>query len=76
MARSLGAYRDLLKGDVNSKNPDEQKKYLDFMISSVENLFTPPREIISKHPVKDEEGVKVGVVEKLGDVFKKFVPKL
>lgn len=76
VARSLGAYRDLLKGDINSKNPDEQKKYLDFMIGSVKDLFTPPREIISKHPIKDEEDVKVGVVEKLGDVFKKFVPKL
>jgi len=76
VARSLGAYRDLLKEDINSKNPEEQKKYLDFMISSVEDLFTPPREIISKHPVKEEEDVKVGVVEKLGDVFKKFVPKL
>lgn len=46
----------------------------DFVIGSLKALYVPPREIISKHPVKDEEGVKVGVVEKLGDIFKKFIP--
>jgi len=76
IARSLDDCRRLLKEDLNSKNPDEQRRYLDFLIGSMNGLFTPPREIISKHPVKDEEDVKVGVVEKLGDVFKKFVPKL
>lgn len=74
MARSFDAYRTLLKEDVDHGNPDEQKKYLDFIIKFVNDLYVPPREIISEHPVKDEEDVKVGVVEKLGDVFKKFIP--
>ncbi len=74
LARSLGACRKILKEDVNPKNPDEQKKYLDFVINALNEIYTPPREIISKHPVKNEEDVKVGVVEKLGDIFKKFIP--
>ena len=74
VARSLEAYRILLKEDVDPKHAEEQKKFLDFVINSVKNLHTPPRTIISKNPVKDEEDVKVGIVEKLGDVFKKFIP--
>ncbi|TRZ64298.1 MAG: hypothetical protein D4Q79_01865 [Spirochaetia bacterium] len=74
VARSLESYRILLKEDVNSGHAEEQKKFLDFVIDSVKNLYTPPRTIISKNPVKNEEDVKVGIVEKLGDVFKKFIP--
>lgn len=74
VARSLESYRVLLKEYVNSEHAEEQKKFLDFVIDSVKNLYTPPRTIISKNPVKDEEDVKVGIVEKLGDVFKKFIP--
>ena len=76
VARSLDHCRKMLKEDVDGKNIDQGKKYLDFVIGSIEDLFTPPREIISKHPVRDEEDVKVGVVEKLGDIFKKFIPKI
>ncbi|MFH1162001.1 MAG: hypothetical protein V1696_01865 [Candidatus Jorgensenbacteria bacterium] len=76
VARSLAAARKMLKEDMDSKSAEERKKYLDFVIGSLKDLFTPPREIISKHPVKDEEDVKVGVVEKLGDIFKKFIPKI
>lgn len=75
VARSLEAYRTILKGDVHADQPEEQKKFLDFIVDSVKNLHTPPRAIISKHPVKNEEDIKVGVVEKLADVFKKFIPK-
>ncbi len=74
VARSLESYRILLKEDIDPKRAEEQKKFLDFVIDSVKNLHTPPRTIISKNPVKDEEDVKVGIVEKLGDVFKKFIP--
>ena len=74
MARSLEAYRVLLKENINQDREAEQKKFLDFIIDSVKNLHTPPRAIISKHPVKTEEDIKVGVVEKLADVFKKFIP--
>lgn len=74
LARSLEAYRTILKGDINPERPEEQKKFLDFIIDSVKNLHTPPRAIISKHPVKNEEDIKVGVVEKLADVFKRFIP--
>ncbi|OGG39716.1 hypothetical protein A3A21_00260 [Candidatus Jorgensenbacteria bacterium RIFCSPLOWO2_01_FULL_45_25b] len=74
MARSLEAYRVLLKENINQEREAEQKKFLDFIIDSVKNLHTPPRAIISKHPVKTEEDIKVGVVEKLADVFKKFIP--
>ncbi|MCX6702997.1 MAG: hypothetical protein NTW60_04000 [Candidatus Wolfebacteria bacterium] len=74
VAQSLESYRTLLKRDIDSKHLEEQKKFLDFIIDSIKNLYTPPRTIISKNPLKDEEDVKVGVVEKLGDVFKKFIP--
>lgn len=74
VARSLGASRKMLKEDMDGKSADEAKKYLDFVIGSLKDLYTPPREIISKHPVKEEGDVKVGVVEKLGDIFKKFIP--
>lgn len=74
VARSMGGYLELLKKEVNHAKADEQKKYLDFIIDTVGKLFASPREAISKHPVKDEEDVKVGIVEKLGDVFKKFIP--
>lgn len=74
VARSFESYRTLLKEDINSEHAEEQKKFLDFVIDSVKNLYTPPRTIISKNPTKDEEDIKVGVVEKLGDVFKKFIP--
>ena len=74
VARSLEAYRAILKEDVRADHPEEQKKFLDFIIDSVKGLHTPPRAIISKHPVKNEEDIKVGLVEKLADVFKKFIP--
>ncbi|MFH1192924.1 MAG: hypothetical protein V1656_01240 [Candidatus Jorgensenbacteria bacterium] len=74
VARSLEAYRTLLKEEVGPGRADERKKLLDFLIDAVKNLYTPPRAIISKHPVKSEEDVKVGVIEKLADVFKKFIP--
>lgn len=73
-ARALAAQREILREDTDRKNPDEQKKYLDFVVGILKDLSTPPREIISKHPVKDEGDVKVGIVEKLGDIFKKFIP--
>ena len=76
VARSLDTCRKILKEDMKGKNAEEEKKYLDFVINSMKNLYTPPREIISKHPVKNEDDVKVGVVEKLGDIFKKFIPKI
>lgn len=62
-----------MKKEVNHAKVEEQKKYLDFVIDTIGILFSSPREAISKHPIKDEEDVKVGVVEKLGDVFKKFI---
>lgn len=74
VARSLQAYQTILKEDVHPEHPEEQKKFLDFIIDSVKNLHTPPRAIISKHPLRNEEDIKVGVVEKLADVFKKFIP--
>ncbi len=76
IAHSLSSSRKLLKEDITSKNLDQEKRYLDFVISTMKNLYTPPREIISRHPVKDEDEIKVGVVEKLGDIFKKFIPKI
>jgi hypothetical protein len=76
VARSLDVCRKMIREDMRGKSPEEEKKYMDFVIGSLKDLHTPPREIISKHPVKDEEDVKVGMVEKLGDIFKKFIPKL
>lgn len=73
VARSLSISRQLLKEDVHSNRADEQKKLLDFTINTLQDLYTPPRIIISKHPVREED-VKIGIVEKLGDVFKKFIP--
>ena len=75
VARSLEAYRLLLKEDVDPKREEEQKKFLDFMMDSAKSLHVSPRMIISKNPVKSEEDVKVGIVEKLADVFKKFLVK-
>lgn len=74
VARSLKAYRNFLKGEISRQKPEEQKKYLDFLVAAVKELYTPPRKIISKNAVKDEEDIKVGVVEKLGDIFKRFIP--
>ncbi len=74
VARSMGGYLDLLKKEANHAKAEEQKKYLDFIVDTIGILYASPREAISKHPIKDEEDVKVGVVEKLGDVFKKFIP--
>ena len=74
VARSLTAYRNFLKAEVGRGNPEEQKKYLDFLITSVKDLYTPPRKIISKNIIKEDEDIKVGVVEKLGDIFKRFIP--
>jgi hypothetical protein len=74
VARSLDTYREMLRSEVSAERADEQKKLLDFLFATVRDLYTPPRAIISKHPVKEEGDVKVGVVEKLGDVFKKFIP--
>jgi len=76
VAKSLESYCDFLKKNVDKDKIEEQKKYIDFIIASMKDLFTPPREIISKHPVKEDDDIKVGVVEKLGDVFQKFIPKI
>lgn len=76
VARSLDVCRRMLKEDMSGKSAEEEKKYLDFVIGSLRDLHTPPRETISKHPVRNEDDVKVGVVEKLGDIFKKFIPRL
>jgi hypothetical protein len=74
IARSLSSYRLILKEDVDRMKPEEQKRFLDFVIEAVKELHTPPRAIISKHPIKSEEDVKIGVIEKLADVFKRFIP--
>lgn len=75
VAHSLPEYRDFLKKDIDAGKTEEKKKYLDFAVATIKDIYVPPREIISKHPLKAEEGtVPVGVVEKLGDVFKKFIP--
>lgn len=74
VAHSLPEYRAFLKGDIDAGKAEERKKYLDFAVSTMKDLCVPPREIISKHPLKEEENIPVGVVEKLGDVFKKFIP--
>src|SRR3989344_1054320 len=74
VARSLEGYRALLKQDINPGQAEDQKKFLDFMTDSIRDLHMPPRAIISKHPLKSEEDVKIGVIEKLADVFKKFIP--
>jgi hypothetical protein len=74
VAGSLESSLVMLRKDVNPKHPDEVKKYLEFLVDTMQGLYTPPRTIISKHPVKDEGDVKVGVVEQLGNVFKKFIP--
>lgn len=74
VARSLKVYRNFLKAEVSRQKPEEQKKYLDFLVSTLKDLYTPPRKIISKNAVKNEEDIKVGMVEKLGDIFKKFIP--
>ena len=71
--RALSAFREILGEEVDLKSAEERKKRLSFVIGTLENLSVPPRQIISKHPLKDTEDVKVGVVEKLGDVFKKFI---
>lgn len=74
VAQSIEAFRLLLKEDINREHPEEQKKLLEFIVDSAKALHTSPRAMISKNPVRDEEDVKVGVVEKLADVFKKFIP--
>ncbi len=74
IAHSLPEYRDFIKKDADMGKADERKKYLDFVVATVKELNMPPREIISKHPLKEEGAVPVGVVEKLGDIFKKFIP--
>ena len=76
VARSLDVCRKMIREDMHSTSAEKEKKYLDFVIGSLKDLHTPPREIISKHPVRDEDDVKVGVVEKLGDIFKKFIPRI
>jgi hypothetical protein len=74
IARSLGAYRLILKEDVDRMKPEEQKRFLDLMVEAIRELHTPPRAIISNHPIRSEEDVKIGVIEKLADVFKRFIP--
>lgn len=76
VARALEAERGMLGEGADARTAEERKKALDFVIATMKALAVPPREIISKHPVKDEEDVKIGVVEQLGDVFKKFIPPL
>jgi len=71
--RALSAFREILGEEVDLKSAEERKKRLSFVIGAMEDISVPPRQIISKHPLKDTEDVKVGVVEKLGDVFKKFI---
>jgi hypothetical protein len=75
VARSLEAYREMLKDDVNSRRPEEKKKFLDFIIDSIKDLHMPPRTIISKHPLRSEEDVKIGLIEKIADLLKRFIPK-
>jgi hypothetical protein len=75
VARSLEAYREMLKDDVNSRRPEEKKKFLDFVIDSIKDLHMPPRTIISKHPLRSEEDVKIGLIEKIADLLKRFIPK-
>ncbi len=74
VAHSLPEYRNFIQQDVDMGKAEERKKYLDFAVVAVKAIYVPPREIIAKHPLKEEDTVPVGVVEKLGDVFKKFIP--
>lgn len=72
-ARALDAERAMLMDYADPKSAEERKKLLGFAVEVMKDLGVPPREIISKHPMRDEENIKVGTVEKLGDVFKKFI---
>ena len=74
VAHSLEGCRAFLKEDIDRAKQDEQKKYLEFVTGLLGGLYVSPREALSKLPLKDEEDIKVGVVEKLSDVFKKFIP--
>jgi hypothetical protein len=75
VARSLEGYKAVLKKEVNSRRPDEQKKFLEFLIASAKDLQMPPRAIISKHPIRSEEDVKIGLIENLTELVRKFIPK-
>jgi hypothetical protein len=75
VARSLEGYKAILKKEVNSRRPDEQKKFLEFLIASAKDLQMPPRAIISKHPIRSEEDVKIGLIENLTELVRKFIPK-
>jgi len=81
VARSLEAYRVLLKEDINPERAEERKKLLDFITDSVKNLHTPPRSIISKKHEKIDliqnttwiEKSKAAVTAFITTVFASFI---
>lgn len=71
VAFSFEAYRKILKEEINQEQAEQQNKFLEFIIDSIKKIYTSPREIISRHPNK-ENSVEMGILEKLVDIFKKF----
>jgi len=71
---SLEAYRKLLKEEINSDQPEEQGKFLGFIVEAINKIFTSPRELISKNPHK-EESIEVSMLEKVLGIVKKTILK-
>jgi len=70
VALSFEAYRKLIKED--GAQSADQTKVIDFLISSISNLYTSPMENIHKQYIKDED-VDIDILGKIADVFKKFI---
>jgi F0F1-type ATP synthase membrane subunit b/b' len=72
IAFSFEAYRKLIKEEIDQEKTEEQNKFLDFILNSIKGIYTSPRELMSNYPNK-EDSIEVGVLDKLVEVFKKFI---
>lgn len=70
VAKSLEAYRKLIK-DEGGAQENEQGKILEFIISSVNNIYSSPTENAYKYRSFDEQDVNI--FSQIADIFKKFI---
>jgi hypothetical protein len=65
-AEQLDSYRKVLNEEMSD---DEQSRISEFLINSMEKIYSSPLENISKHPSGSDE-IEISLLEKVAKIFR------
>ncbi len=71
VALSFEAYRKLIKEE--SAEGVDKNKVIEFVVTSVNNIYTSPMENMSKHKLDDNSDVDIDILGKIADILKRFI---